>query len=150
MIICDCKQAKHVHGSHLMYRAHKCRCEPCETAAAEDNRRYRERGAKMVSAEPSQDLVNALLADGYVAQWLSVRIAGNKSYVQALMRARSIPEPRANRIQALYEELMDVEGVNPELPCGHAIGSGGWVKDHMGISRYRCKECATELMGVAA
>lgn len=35
---CDCPQARHDHGTYLMYKRHRCRCQPCSDAMWRKNK----------------------------------------------------------------------------------------------------------------
>lgn len=66
--LCDCKRARHTHGTDTMYKVHRCRCDQCrEAATARARARNREHlygRHHLTDAEPSRQHIRGLMDQG--------------------------------------------------------------------------------------
>lgn len=129
---CDCKRARHEHGTATMYKVHQCRCGQCR-AAATDRARERRREQlygrhHLTDAEPARQHVRGLMAQGM--GWKSIADAAgiSRSTLNPILWARAGSDPRPMRKQinrCLEAKLL---AVKYELVGGQVMGNLGSLR----------------------
>jgi transcriptional regulator with XRE-family HTH domain len=130
---CQCKYAKHEHGTRTAYVVDRCKCRQCLDANSAAKRQVDKQKAYgrydngRVDAGPAREHVRNLMAQGMA--WKQVaKVAGlSPSTVSNLLYGRyergHAPYPRMSRVNS--EKLLAVKVTLENLPAGHHVDATG-------------------------
>jgi transcriptional regulator with XRE-family HTH domain len=115
---CQCRHARHEHGTPPGYWADDCRCFPCRTAY--DRHVYRQRHgqdtascATYIDATGTRRRLEALHALGWSGADLGARLGVGYSAVNQLRKQTVIFPRTAERVRAVYDELWATPSTGP-------------------------------------
>ena len=98
---CECKRARHEHGTRNAYVVDRCRCRPCRNASR-DSQRERIRAQlygrydRLVDATEARNHIRGLMAAGMGWERIG-EVVGTRSGVAAILYGRTSPDPAERR-----------------------------------------------------
>jgi hypothetical protein len=109
---CTCPLARHRHGTRAMYQRCGCRCYPCRSAAADEQRRrrhriQRDRTPAVQPAVGTRRRIEALHAAGWSGAQLGARLGLTHQGVWQCRMGPYVYPGTAERVARLYDELWD-------------------------------------------
>lgn len=133
---CQCAEAKHVHGTRTAYVVDKCRCRACTTASAtaqairSKQQAYGRYDSGRVDAEPVQEHIRYLMANGISAKRLATLADLSHSAVSAIIYGRTErghnPYPRVQAVTA--EKILAIKPTLDNMAAGRVIDSTGTLR----------------------
>lgn len=130
---CQCKRAKHQHGTRIAYVVDKCRCDDCREAATayERNRRrqtlYGRYDTGRVDAAPVREHIRYLMENGISVKRTAELTGLSTSTVGAIIWGRSErghdPYPRVGKETA--EKILAVKPTLKNMAPGHVVDGVG-------------------------
>lgn len=130
---CQCKRAKHQHGTRIAYVVDKCRCDDCREAATsyERNRRrqtlYGRYDTGRVDAEPVREHIRFLMENGVSVKQTAKLTGLSTSTVGAIIWGR--PErghpPYARVMKQTADKILTVKPTLENMSLGHITEGTG-------------------------
>jgi len=134
-IVCDCKIAKHEHGTRNMYVIHKCRGAVCrEAARLYESKRRRNRAygieADRVDAQPVREHVEYLRVNGvsYKALAKASGVANSAITNMLFGRGERGHAPYARVLTSTADKILAVKPTMDNMSAGRPIDATGTVR----------------------
>lgn len=131
-IECDCKIAKHEHGTRNMYIIHKCRGAACrEATRVYESKRRRARAygipADRVDAQPVREHIELLRVNGVSYKALGKASGVAHSAINAILHGRKERghAPYARVLSSTAEKILAVKPTMDNMSAGRPIDATG-------------------------
>lgn len=132
IIVCDCKIARHEHGTRTMYVVHKCHGDACrEAARVYESKRVRQRlygiQADRVDAQPVRDHVQMLRESGLGTRRIAELVGVGRSTITNMIQGRRDRghAPYARVARETAEKIFSVKpGMESLSPGSHVDATG--------------------------